>query len=337
MSQVNFNTRSVEQSGQTQSVDGSPRMGAGRTGGVTLPPPSTESGSQSKSVNGLSQPQLPLPTRGTGTGLSLEQIFEALGMNERQTAVNKGVANIKAKGEEIKELHDKKMKEIQKNLDAIKSKGILSQFTRAFKWIGMVVGAIGSIAAIAAGAMTGNPLLVAGGLIGLTMSIDAMVSEGTGGKHSIGGAIAKGLVKCGCSEETAQKWALGITIAITIAGAACSIMGGFSSAASAATGIAKAITTLSTATNIIGACTSVAGGITSAVAAKYDHDIAKAKAELKELEAVLETLRQLMDSEEKLVESMMERNQELFGKVKDIVDGNIATQTAVAGGSPAMA
>lgn len=339
MSQVGFNTQGVGASGHTHEAPGTGGK-APLTSGTVLPPETSGAGKAGGSSK-LDLPALPLP-REAGMSLSLEQIFEALGMSERQTAVNKGVSNIKAKAEEIKNIHAKKLEQIQKQLDALKSKGFLDGFKKAFKWIGMALGAIGSIAALVGGIATGNPFLIAGGLIGLTMSIDAMVSEGTGGKHSIGAAITKSLVENhGMSESTAQKWAMGITMAITLIGAACSITGGLGSSvfslAKSATDVAKTISTISTVVNIINAANSVAEGITGIVNATYDYEIAKAKAELKDLEAVLETLQHIMQSEEKLVEAMLERNQDLFGKVKDIVDGNIATQTAIVSGSPSMA
>ena len=116
---------------------------------ITLPDLPSSSPNASSSSSDL--PRLAPPTAG---GLSL---------NETRTQATKdGVASIDAKGKERAEINEKKLEEIMDRLDSMKSKGILDVFKKIFSWVGVIVGAIASVATIVAGAATGNPLLMAG-------------------------------------------------------------------------------------------------------------------------------------------------------------------------------
>jgi hypothetical protein len=272
-------------------------------------------------------------------GVALEQLVEALGMKDRQNAVRDGLDAIEAKGKEIKALNAEKLAKIQEQLENMKSKGILDGFLKAFKWIGMVLGAIASVAAIAAGAVTGNPLLIAGGIVALTMSVNAMVSEGTDGKVSIGAGVAALAEKCGASEDVARWIGFGMETAITLVGAGISIGGGVAQLGSAvATAAAKTVNMVSLGLNIAQGVTTVGQGAAQITGAVYDYRIAQAKADMKDLEAILARIQQAMENEESFLESVMERVQDLFGKVTDIVKGNAEAQTAVlTGQAPSMA
>ena len=331
MSQITFNPNiKLEQLDQTQD-------GAGNTGGAHVtgtPPPSGTGGGLDYARLGI--PALDVPSL---AGLSLEQIVEAIGVEGRQQAVKQGLDAIKAKGEEIKELNQKKMEEVQKQLENLKKQQKLSPFLKAFKWIGMVLGAIASVATVVAGAVTGNPLLIAGGLIGLTMCVNSMVSEATHGKVSIGAGVAAIAKACGASEEVAKWIGFGFEMAITLVGVIATMGGGFASAtAQTATTATKALSIVSTTTTILSGANSVAQGSVQIASAVYDFKIAQAKAELKDLQAILERIQTAMESEEDFLEAVMKRMEELLGAVKDIVADNITAQTAIlTSGTPSMA
>jgi hypothetical protein len=284
----------------------------------------------------LGIPALAAPKLGA---LSLEQLVQAIGHEGRRVAVQQGLEAIKAKGDEIKELNDKKMEEIQKQLEELKKKEKLSPFLKAFKWIGMALGAIASVATIAAGALTGNPLLIAGGIIGLTMTVNSIVSEATEGKVSIGAGVTALAKACGASEETAKWIGFAFELAITLVGVALTLGGGFASAASqTATTAMKATSIISTAATIASGANSVAQGAMQIASSVYDYRIAQAKAEMKDLEAILAKIQAAMESEEDFMEAVMEKCEDLLGKVKDIVMDNISAQTAIlTGGAPSMA
>ena len=155
---------------------------------ITLPDLPSSSPNASSPSSDL--PRLAPPTAG---GLSLETLAQMISNETRTQATKDGVASIEAKGKERAEINEKKLEEIMDRLDSMKSKGILDVFKKIFSWVGVIVGAIASVATIVAGAATGNPLLIAGGAVMLTMSINSAVSMATDGKVSISAGIAAGL------------------------------------------------------------------------------------------------------------------------------------------------
>ena len=126
---------------------------------ITLPDLPSSSPNASSSSSDL--PRLAPPTAG---GLSLETLAQMISNETRTQATKDGVASIDAKGKERAEINEKKLEEIMDRLDSMKSKGILDVFKKIFSWVGVIVGAIASVATIVAGAATGNPLLIAGPL-----------------------------------------------------------------------------------------------------------------------------------------------------------------------------
>ena len=291
-------------------------------------------------------PMLPAPKIG---GLSLETLVQAVGMEERATATKSGLESIKVKAQERDEVNAQKMEEIQKRLEDMKSKSILDGFLKAFKIIGMILGAVASIASIAIGAATGNPLLIAAGVIMATMVVNSILSEATGGKVSIGagiGAIAKA---CGASDEVAHWIGFGFEMAITLVGCALSFGAGFSAAAAPAVQTAAEagamaqkvvhiVSTTQQVTAIASGVNSVGQGIAQGVGAYYDFRTTNSLAEQKELAAILERIQEAINMEQDFMQAIMERANKLMGDVGEIVQQNAEAQTAVLSGSaPSMA
>lgn len=315
------------------------------SGGSGLVPPPDGSGQEQLQIS-LVIPGLPAPKVG---GLSLEVLVQAVGMEERATATKVGLEDIKTKAQERDDANAKRLEEVKKQLDDMRSKSILNGFLKAFKFIGMILGAIAAVAITAIGAVTGNPLLIAAGVIMAAMTINSILSEATDGKVSIAagvGAIAKA---CGASDEVAQWIGFGVEIGISLVGCALSLGAGFGAAgAKAVETAAKAgevaqkvmqivdmtakITTVANAVNTVGT------GAAQAADAVYTYKITMSQADQKELEAILERIQQAIANEQEFMEAIMERSQKLIGDVGEIVKNNAETQTAVLTGSaPSMA
>jgi DNA-binding transcriptional MerR regulator len=358
---------------------------ASGSGAPQIPPGGASGASGGVDYAALGIPSLAAPVL---AGLSLEQLVEALGGEGRRLAVQQGLDAVKAKGEEIKELNDKKTAEIRKQIDTLKKKEKLSPFLKAMKWIGLALGAIGAAIAVGAAVITGNPLLIAGAAIGAAMLINSLVSTFSDGKYSLASGIAAAAEKLGASESVAQWIGFAVEMAVVVVGAGLSIVGAWKVAAGAAakgaeaaagaakggaqaaagaveggaqaatgavqagaeaaTGTAKVavqvvtpaqkwISIATATTSILGGANSVASGSLAITSAKYDYDIALARAELKDLQASLQRIQTAMQTEEDFVEAVMEKTQDLLGKVKEIVQDNNTAQTAILGGSPAMA
>ncbi|MDR3205096.1 MAG: type III secretion system translocon subunit SctE [Deltaproteobacteria bacterium] len=283
------------------------------------------------------RPELAAPL--LASGLSLEVLVEALGSKERETTVKVSSETLKAKAEQRKEANDKKLQEIGDNLEKMREQEKLSVFQKIFKYIGMAVGALASIATIALGAVTGNPLLVAAGVMMAIMVVDSIVSEASDGKYSISAGVAEIAKACGADEETAKWIGFGVNMAlmaITMVlsfGAAAG--GGVAAAASQITSILSKVQTV---TNIVNGVNMIGQGSVAICSAIVDHDIAQNQADMKELEALLQKILTAMETEEAFLKFILEKFEKLVSGVSEIIEqSNQAQETLLSGKTPALA
>lgn len=272
-------------------------------------------------------PTLAPPTAG---GLSLETLAQMLSNEVRTQATKDGIASIEAKGQERAEANQKKLEEIMERLESMKSKSVLDIFKEIFSWVGMVVGAIASVATFAAGIATGNPLLIAGGAILMTMSVNSIVSKATDGKVSIGAGISEAFQAMGVDETVANYIGLGTELTITLVGVGLTLGGSFGSAATAAKAtLSKAVDLTLKAANITNSVVQMGSGATGIAGAVYDYRISTSYADTKELEAILERIQQAQDIELDFLKGVMERAQKLLEDVNNIVEDCTESQTAI--------
>lgn len=111
--------------------------------------------------------------------------------------------------------------QIQRARDAEKKTGCAGKI---LGWIGAAVGVVASVAAIVVGALHGNVALIAGGVMGMMLTIDSIVGMTTGfsvvGKaiEGLGKVIANALIAFGVPEDTAkQVGAIMATVAVIVA------------------------------------------------------------------------------------------------------------------------
>ncbi|GHT94768.1 type III secretion system protein [Betaproteobacteria bacterium] len=335
---VNPNQYATSTSGVTGVA---PRVSA-NGGGDTLPPVVPEgagAGGAVLSLPTLAQPKLIPPDL---LGMSLEQIIEAVGIQTRQVLTLTSLQTLEAKAKEREEANKESIKEIQKQLKNLEEKEKLSPFMKAFKWLGMVLGAIASAVTVAVGVATGNPVLVAAGVIMAVMAVNSIVSEATDGKVSISAGIAKLAEKCGASEETAKWIGFAFEMAITVVGVCLSFGAGITAsaakAAEAAGTVVNILAKASSLTTVASGITSIASGGLTIANAKYDYQITNSKAMQKELEGIMERLRAAIEMETDFLESVMKRAEELLADVKEIVEGNNEAQaTILTGQAPSAA
>ena len=302
--------------------------------GITLPDVPVSSPDASSPASDL--PKLAAPTAG---GRSLETLAQMISNEVRTQATKDGVASIEAKGKERAEINQKKLEEIMDRLESMKSKGILDIFKKIFSWVGVVLGAIASVATIAAGAATGNPLLIAGGAVMLTMSINSILSMATDGKVSIGAGIAAGLEALGVREDIAAYTGMAFELAITLVGVGLTMFGSFGSAAETARKTLADVADITLkVTNISSSVVQMGSGATGIAGAVYDFRISNSYADTKLLEAVLERLRQALEVEQDFMKGVMERAGKLTEDVNELVEGcNESLTNVLTSAPPAMA
>jgi hypothetical protein len=322
----------TQYTGQVGNVDGSPPPGVTGSGNEELPPLTGNAlgGGADLPLPNLATPKLLPPDV---AGLSLEQLIEALGAETRQVTTRGGLETLKARATEREDANKKAIEETQKQLEKMRAAAKLNPFLKALKWIGMVLGAIASVVTIAVGAVTGNPLMIAAGVVMAAMMVNSIVSEATDGKVSIAAGIAKIAEECGASKETAQWIGFGFEIGITLVGACMSFGSGFASSAAklaeTATKVLNIMAKVQQVTTLLSGLNTMAQGGLGIAKGVYEYEITQSKASQKELEAILERIRAAIDTETDFLEAIMKRGEELLGQVKDIVDGNNQAQAAI--------
>ena len=264
------------------------------------------------------------------SGLSLDVLVDAVGAEARKTTVKTSNEALQAKSDHRKAENDKALGEIKSQLETLAKQNALSPFQKFFKYLGMALGAIASIATIAIGAMTGNPLMVAAGVMMAVMVVDSIVSDATDGKVSISAGVAKAAEACGASEETAKWIGLGVTVGLTLASIAMSL--GSSAAGSASTlasNVANALAKFQQASTVVSGITAVGNGACQIAQAVFQNEVTHSKARVKDIDAILERIRESMETEADFLKFVMEKFQGLLTTVSDIVKDSHEAQVAI--------
>lgn len=308
-------------------------------------------------------PELPAPSASLSAGgglsmagLSLETLLDAVGFEQRRAETKAGTASLKAHAQERAEANAEKLKNVQEQLEKSKSRGFLDGLLKAFKYIGMALAAIGSVAMIAAGAVGlaaggSGAALIAVGIASMVLLASSITEEATGGKVGFSPAFITGkIMEAAGASETAIMWTkFAVDIATSIALVAVSFgtgaAGSASKAAQTATDAASktfqtvqkvASTTARIATIASGANT-IAQSATSIASAVNEKDISFLQAQQKRLEAILEKIAMANELDIEHIKQMMQRSEQTLQTVSDIVQECAHTNTAVLAGNPAMA
>lgn len=293
----------------------------------------------------MSLPDLPASMR----GVSLDQIMKAIADEARRAGVQSAVESLEVQGDELRAAHEEKLEALKKQIDELSQKDFWSGFCKVFQVIGTVIGAIASVATTVVGALTGNPLLIAAGVIGATMAIDSTLSLATDGKVSIAAGFTELGKACGMDDEAAKWFGFGMNMFITVA----SIVVGFG-AAGAASAASKTVETaaqtasktadalsamakISAGTNMASGVTGIASGVGSAALTVIEYKIANLKADQVDIDALLEQLRAAMKASERFIESEMKAAEALMNDVMNIVEDCNTTATALLTAAPTTA
>jgi hypothetical protein len=285
----------------------------------------------------LNYPELAAPL--TSAGLSLEVLVQAVGAQERQTAVKTSMESLKANAAQRKDTNDKALEEIKTRLEELAKQKILGPLSTCLKVFGMIAGAVAAIGTIAIGLLHANPVMVGAGILMGVMVIDSIVSEATGGKISIAAGVTALLTALGVSEDTAKWIAFGVTMIMM---AATVVLGFGASAAGSATTMAtqagSILAKIQQASAIISGVTAMGTGAVTIEQAVLDYKVSNSKAMTKELEAILARLQESMETEEDFLKFIMEKFEDLLSSVSEVVkQTNEAQAQVLSGGAPAIA
>lgn len=289
-------------------------------------------------------------------GLSLETLLDAVGMEQRRTETQAGISNLEARAQERADANDEKIKSIQEQLEKAKSSGFLDGLLKAFKYIGMALAAIGSVAMIAAGAVGlaaggSGAALIAVGVTSMVLLASSITEEATGGKVGFSPAFITGkIMEAAGASETATMWTkfavdLVTSIALVAASFGAGAAGSAGKVAQTATdAVSKTAQTVEKAASMTARVATIAGGVNtiaqsgaSIASAANEKDISFLQAQQKRLEAILEKISMANDLDVEHIKEMMQRSEQTLQTVSDIVKEGAETNTALLAGSPAMA
>jgi hypothetical protein len=321
----------------------------------------------------LSQlPNLPDPS---GSPLSLESLVKALGEEDRRLAVQSGLKDIESNSKERKEYFDKQIKEIETRAAKMAEKTKKSFWSKLFSWVTTIVSVIAAAATVAAGILSANPLLIAGGIILSVMAVDGIVSQASDGKYSLAAGVGEIAKKCGASDATAQKIGMGVSIGITVLGVALSLgasgmqayrgyqLGKLASdaarvgsqvtqaaaeamtqaAVKATSTLGKVVKAVEAGSALFQAAASIGKGALQIEVGKLDRDITSSWANSKEFRAILDRIAQAIETESDFIDSHLKRSRSLYDTIMNIINESNQTQhTILSGGggfsaSPALA
>ena len=289
-------------------------------------------------LSALDLPNLPQPLK----SLSLDTLLNAIGDEDRRANVKSAVDKIKSDGEQIKSEGDKKLEEIAKRIEELKKQESMGIFAKIFNIIGIIFSAIGAAASIAIGAMTGNPLLVAAGVMLAISTVDSIVSTATDGKVSMMAGFTELGKAMGMSDETAKWFGLGCQLAFTLVavglsfgGAAASAGGAMATKLADAGKIANIVNKINVVSSIGSGVAGVGQGATKIAQTVSAYKIAKTQITTAELDKILEQLREAIKRSQEFVEEEMQASNDILSKVKEIVEESNATTTAILTESPA--
>ena len=274
----------------------------------------------------LDLPELPLALR----GISIENLMSAISDEMRKSGVRSAVDALEKQGDEMAETNAKQLEEIAKQIKSVKKESFWDKFCKVFKIIGAVIGIVASVATIAVSAVT-NPLMVAGGVLGLIMSIDGIVSAATDGKASIAAGFSKLGEVCGLDPQNSVCVGFAANMLFTIAGTALTF--GASTVASASKAASDAALNICTKAATLASVAQGAAGVVGAGGevgrsiAHYETEMSRARSV--DIDAILEALREAMQTNKKFIEHEMATSAQLMEAVRDIVADCGAASNAI--------
>lgn len=281
----------------------------------------------------------------TMSGLSLETLLDAVGFEQRRTETKAGMASLEARAQERAMANDEKLKSIQEQLEKAKSQSFLDGLLKAFKYIGMALAAIGSVAMIAAGAAGlaaggSGAALIAVGVASLALLTSSIMEEASGGKagFSLSFITGKIMEACGASDTATQWTKFAVDLATTIVMTALTFGAGAASAVGkGAQTVQKAASWTARAATMAGGANTIAQSATSIASACNEKDISYLQAQQKHLQAILERIAMANELDMEHIKEVMRRSEQTLQTVSDIVEESVQANVAILSGNPAMA
>ncbi|MGE6332984.1 type III secretion system translocon subunit SctE [Stenotrophomonas sp. NPDC077659] len=291
---------------------------------VGLRPPQADMGSRSARMQAL-------------IGL-LSQIMSDASLEKIRTDSEMAIARLEASQKEQMRLAEEQEAELERAREAEQKSGC---FGKVFDWVGKALAVVGSIAAIAVGTLTANPLLVVAGTVGLLMTVDSIQAEFSGfsvmGKvtEAIARVVTEVLVAYGVDRTIAEQiGAVVAVIVVMVAIIAASIAAGNASGAATEAGrivslVKQAVEVVQVLAQLASVAASVATSVGSLIVAGIEVEVARLLQLLENLLFGDDVIRNLLQMAQDAAAQLSRTGLALMAQASDILAEEASASRAV--------
>ncbi len=290
-------------------------------------------------------PELELPAQST-KGISMADlaqmgkaaIMSLIDNEQRDEAVQSGLSSIETRREQRAAANEELIANLQEQAEKAEDLASMSVWQKILSVLSMVFTAIAAVATIVAGVVTGNPLLIAGGVMLTLTATEQIMSAASDGKYSLQGLGAYIIEKHGGNETANTIACAAISFLFGLTGAALSLGGSVTSTIAQTASTAQKIVNIgSSIANMTGSLANAGSAAVGIVSSVYNSQLKEIQADAADLQAILEKIQAASDLENEWLEEILERYQDMTESVSDIVDECNEALGAVLTGAPAMA
>lgn len=318
---------SVGSSGNVQNQGIDPNQGVDptqQTGGGTLNQTNVSPDVQAQFYNSIMAGLQKLAPKGDYSGGKLEILLAAFTMMAKDLVdkTEKEKAGIEAEKKQTanqakREKLDEATEKIKEAIDKRENASIFDKIKMAFQALGAILAiALGAVLIATGVGAAAGALMIAAGVVGLIMVVDAAVTMATG--NGIMGNIAKAF---GADAETAAAWDMGFQITMAVIGIALAVaslaVGNFGAVTQ---GIALAMKVASLAQaglDVASAAADVTSGVMKFEASQLNAEAQENQADALELDALMQMLDDVIDQALSMLMASADR---FNGMLDDIVD-----------------
>lgn len=294
---------------------------------------SAQGGAQVSSA--ASAPELPAPSSAAMErlkNLSSEALLSLLSAEDRETTVQSGLESLKSNALERKQNSEERIKNLTEQCEKVRKQKKLGIFGKIFGWISKIVTAVLAVGTLVAGAVTGTPLLIAGGVM-LCLKTVNDIGTMVNGKSTLQNAL-EGM---GVSSKTAGTIS-GVVDAGLMIGATVCTLGAAAGASGASATMSSAGRIIEGSASIVNGVAGVGAGTVTILSGINQSDVASLKADQKLLQAIMERLNHIQEADIDQIKDVMERTQSVTEGVKQVLKERAElTGTILTGGAQAPA
>lgn len=255
-------------------------------------------------------------------GMGIEAIMLLLNNEDRTASLQATKTSLEIQSSERSRIAQEKVENLQEQCKKIEEQMNASKISKIFKGISAIFNAIAGLATAALGVMTGNPLLIAGGICTTITAVDQAMSVLSDGELS----LSKSIASLFGGSDKAQQIVSYVMIGVGCLGALLSGIGGGGDA-------------LTSVASLISGITQIGVGVTDMQIAISRRDLGIIQSDAKHLEAMMERLQTFQQSALDVLKALMEQKEAAAEAVNDVVKNcndslkNIVTSNAPGAGA----